>query len=473
MFRSKIKKCVMWLIFPILASGTTYCNLQEETSQEYLFFSPITLKQAPQLAYKHRQDLEAFDYLIRSNWYNERAALGGFLPQISIFADTGKSSEPGITGSGLAPFPKESITINISQLVFSYDGPMFQYKIAQEDTHISRAQKDQLENLIRINSENSFLELKKELLRHEVIKHLDDSSQQTFDKDLQRNEVGFLNIAQWDSARAIYSQDKTNVENYPNDLQAALSKLRREVNTDINPHAISLNYKNIEDITLLSMQDYQKLALGNRPELDEQHHRIKQAEYSNRYYKYRYIPELKFGAQIRKSRLLACPPATIQSGETEIPFDNTPLVWNIALQATWNFDGLSSYNTSKKFQDLSTTVMLQKRDLELNILKDVEVTYNNLANLIHLLQPAERKYEAAKSQLETVQKAYDVGLAALFEYKQAKLNYKQAEFDLISLKIDIRKNYQGLLFLCGFPNGPSGTTVKRCPCKKCQCFVKK
>jgi len=451
MFRSKLKIYLFCFIIPLLVYCSMYCKIQECIPREYTFYLPLTLKQAPQLAYMHRQDLEAFDYLIRSNWHSERAALGGFLPQISIFADTGKSSDPGITGSGLAPFPRESITVNISQLIFSYDGPMFQYKIAQQDTSISRAQKDQLENLIRLNTETSFLELKKELLRNDVIESLDQSSKQTFGKDKQRNEVGFFNIAQWDSAKAVYSKDQTDVKNYPNDVQVAISKLKRETNTEIDTHKISLEYKNIEKIKLLPIEVYCKLAMENRPDLSEKKYQIKKAEYSNKYYKYRYIPELKFGAQIRKSRILDCPPATVPVGNKEVPFDNTPLIWNIALKATWDFDGLSSYNTAKKFEDVSTTVMLQKRDLELNILKDIEVTYNNLTNLLNLLQPAERKYLATKSQLEIVKKAYDVGLAALFEYKQAKLEYKNAEFGLVSLKIDVRKNYQGLLFLCGFP----------------------
>lgn len=450
MFKSKFFLFYLAITIIIFCSKYSYPK-QENIEQPYTLCTPFNLKTISKLAYQYRQDLESFDYLISANWHNERAALGGFLPQISIFADTGKSSDPGITGSGVAPFPREWINLEISQLIFSYDGPMVQYKIAQQDTHISRTQKEQLENLIRINSETTFLELKKELLRNEVIKNLNDSSRQIFEKDTQRNNVGFFSVIQWNTAKTTYSKDQANVINYPSDVQVAISKLQRETNSAIKPCNISLDYKNIEKITLLSMEEYQKLAMQNRPDLDEQDFRIKQAEYSNEFYKYRYIPELRFGVQMRKSRLVACPPETIRTNGVDVPFENTPLIWHVGLQATWNFDGLSNYNTARKFQDLSSTSILQKRDLELTILKDIKVTYNQLTTLLNLLEPAQKNYITVKSELERVKKAYDVGLAALFEYKQAKLQYQQAKFDLISLKIDIRKNYQGLLFLCGFP----------------------
>jgi len=68
-----------------------------------------------------------------------------------------------------------------------------------------------------------------------------------------------------------------------------------------------------------------------------------------------------------------------------------------------------------------------------------------------LLAPTKERYEAAKVQFENVSTQYKTGLAALFNLKQAKLNFKQAEFDFTSLKIDVRTNYQRLLFLCGYP----------------------
>ena len=65
-----------------------------------------------------------------------------------------------------------------------------------------------------------------------------------------RNEVGFLDISKWDSAKAIYSKDQTDVENYPSNLNSKTSILKRETNSEIGLDQISLSYENIINIKL-------------------------------------------------------------------------------------------------------------------------------------------------------------------------------------------------------------------------------
>ncbi|MFC1842091.1 TolC family protein, partial [Candidatus Dependentiae bacterium] len=215
--------------------------------QDYAIYKPITLEEVVDLAYLHRQDLEGFDYIVKANWYAERSALGGFLPQISITADSGNSSISGVSGVGL--IPRESVVFNVSQLIFSADGPMFQYKIAQEETNISRAQRESLQNSIRFNSESSFLELKKEILKNKLIASLDDSSVETFDQEITRKKVGFLNRTQWENAQADFSRDQTDVKNYPLTIDAATSRLQRETNSPINLENVSLAYKDLDKLS--------------------------------------------------------------------------------------------------------------------------------------------------------------------------------------------------------------------------------
>jgi len=409
----------------------------------------IDLKESVELAHEHRSDLEGFTYIIRANWHEERAALGGYLPQIAVLVESGKSSEPGPTGSGIAPLPRGSSRMEISQLIFSYDGPLLQYKIAQEETDISRAQKELLGNNIRINTENSFLRTKKILLKQKFINALYNSSQETFDQDKSRQIVGFLNKAEWDRAKFEYSQGQTEIKNYPNDIAEAISSLQRETNIQVKKENISLEYKDLDKVRLEKIGNYQKRAMTNRPDLTELDHRIAQAEYSERYNRYQYIPEISFGFTMQKNRIYDCVPETVFEALPQ--FDNKRLFWHLGLQLSWRFDGMSSFNISKKFDNLTTNFMLQKRDLELNITKDIEILYQKLTNLLNLLEPAEKKYNAAKTQENNVKKQYSVGLAPLFRYKQAQFTFKQAEFDLMTLKIDIRNNYQRLLFLCGYP----------------------
>ena len=251
MFKSSFMKHVI-LCLASLITSLSHAQLQDHPNANYAIYKPITFDEITDIAYMHRKDLESFDYIIRGNWHTERAALGGFLPQINIIADSGTSSRAGISGFG--QIPVESIGVNISQLLFSYNGPLFQYKIAQEETNISKAKREQLENSIRFGAESAFLESKKILLKHKVIENLDKSSNLTFSQNISRQKVGFLNRAQWKNAQAVYLQEQADVKNYPSDIHVEISKLQREVNAPVNPELISLDYEGIEEIVLLPIR---------------------------------------------------------------------------------------------------------------------------------------------------------------------------------------------------------------------------
>lgn len=456
MFKNKLTKhIVLYLItVPTIFSHTQFLHAENRKHekiwdqglcmQDYSFRKPITIEEVSKIAVTNRQDLESFDYLIESFWHAEHAVLGEFLPQITIIGDTGKSSREEI--SGISQYPRESITFDMSQLIFSAGGPKIRYKMAQEDTEIAIAQKSTLKNSIRINSETAFLDLKKEILRKELINNLNESSIITFDQNETRKRAGFLNKAQFDNATATYVKDQTTVKNYPTNVDIQTKMLEREVNTFIEPEFISIDQQNLDKINLLTEEQYYKIALANRPDLQEVIHQTKQANLSTKFYKYTYVPEINLTANIQKARMMQCPPKILN----EISFDNTPLNWHIGLNATWNFDGFTNLSTSKQFDDLSTSFILKKKDLELNILKDIQSLRNLIETQVDLLEPAEKRLKYATTELDNIKTQYEVGFAALYQYKQAQLACKQADFELTALKIDLRTNYQKLIYLCGY-----------------------
>jgi len=441
-----------------------------QIEKRYKFPQKISIEQMVDLAYENREDLQAFDYLIKANRYAEKASIGGYLPQIFLSAHSGASSKAEVTqidtsmeidlpkeikqlfpnikplqfelpnpesAAAAFVFPRERITMDVSQLVFSMDGPMMQRKIAQQDTYISKTQKHQLENLIRFNTESAYLELKKLILKSLFIKSLKTSSEITFDKNRLRENVGFLNISQWEGAQALFSQEQTDVINYPNDIQQSISRLERETNLPVDLSNISTSLEDIDNIQLKSLAFYQQKALDNRPDLEEQYYRIKQAGYYERNLKYKYVPEIKFFSNVTKSKFTQCG-------------DNLTF-WNLGLRVDWVLDGFTNVNLSSKFEQHKTEFILRKRDLELQIVKDVRKIYFLLKSLLNQLKPAESRYKQSVTQLGNKEQQYQIGLAPLFEYDQAKLNTRNNEFSLASLKISIRNNYQRLLFLCGYP----------------------
>jgi len=467
MYRKNALNLFFILLTIIATTGSLLCYPE---SYQYACCNQISLEQMVDVAFQNRDDLKAFDYLIKANQFGEKAAIGGYLPQVRVSFHTGKASKAetrdvaipvqfdlpseitGLVPGEVSPisfeiptvagattgffFPKERITFDVSQLILSLNGPMLQRKIAQQETFISTTQQQQLENLIRFNTESAFLELKKLLLQNMEIKALKESSEITFDQSKWRNEVGFLNRSQWDFSKSTFSQEQTDVVNYPNDIQQAISKLEREANSTVDPTHIMLSLENIQNIVLESLQYYQEKAIENRPDLHEQFYRIKQAKYSERFHKNSYVPEVSFFANITKSKYSEC---------------NKPLFWNLGIRVDWALDGFANANLASKYERTRTEFILRKRDLELQILQEIRELYFLLKTLFHQLEPAQAAFKQSLTELDNQKRQYQVGLAALFEYEQAKLNARKSEFTLMSLKIDIKNNYQRLLFLCGYP----------------------
>jgi len=452
----------------------------ESSGTRYVFHHPITIDKAVFAAYKNREDLKAFEYTILASKYEQKAALGGALPQLSVIANANRFGGPELlTTAGLEPesavadpdfsnFPR-SVTLEFSQLIFSLDGPIDQYKIAKMETKVLKSRREQLLNRIILSTEQTFYDLQRELLRKKLVAALENSSELTFDQDTGRNEVGFFNKSQWFQAKSEYYDNLDDVSNYPHDIQISLGRLEREADVDIDPAKISLLIPDVTKIKLKPLEYYYQKALAYRPELTEKDHRIKQAKYSEGFYKKQYIPELRVFANATKGKL-PCdnrlsnldlrPTGSELSLRDLLPINRSPLVWQAGVVATWKFDGLGSAHRGVAYEKHVLEFELQKKDLELEIVKDVKVIYYQLTNRLGELKATEIAYEQSLVELDRRKEQRIVGQAADYEVAQAELFSRNKEFALINLKITINKLYANLLFLCGYPPEISNNSLK-------------
>ena len=466
-----IRLCVqlslVFLFSTYIANSYTKLVNNNQTNR-YAFQRPITIERAVYAAHKNREDLKSFDYSILASKYDQKAALAGILPQFSMTSNANRSGGLQVlTTAGLEPespattdsqtaFPR-SLTIQLSQLIFSLDGPIDQYKITKMGTKIIESQKEQLINAIRFNTETSFYDLQKELLKNSLISALEDSSELTFDRDTASNKVGFLNRSGWLQAQATFEDNLSDITNYPNDIQIALSRLERQTNTDMDPFKVSLSMQDINRIKLKPLEYYYRKALLYRPELEEKDHRIKQAKYSELFFKKQYIPTVRVFADITKA-WNPCENNLLDNIEVPTIADcllanlnRNPVIWSVGVIATWSFDGLGSAHTGVAYEKHVTEFELQKRDLELQIVKNIKAVYYQLKNLFGQVRATEIQYKQSRVELDRKEQQKKVGEAAYYEVAQEKLNNKILEYALITLKIEINNLYANLLFLCGYP----------------------
>jgi len=426
---------------------------KNKTNAEFFFQKPIAMENMVVVSYNNRQDLEAFNYAISANKYTEKAAIGGYLPQLSL---SGKA----LSSYDYEIIPWRNFTVELSQLILSFDGPIDQFKIAQQGTYILKTQKQELKNNIRFRTEQTFLDLKKSLLKTQLIKALEKSSGQTYDLRASQFGVGLISKPDWEKVRSAYTTQQASIENYPNDVLIARTNLERQTNEPIPVDTVSLQVKKVDTIKFKPVNYYLTKALVSRPELKGKDHMIRQAEYSEMYYKKQYLPQVSVFASVSKNKM-PCQPNLLTLLDDDIQKHPTiisewakairSLRWSAGVSVDWSFDGLTNAHTGASYEEKATEFLLQKRDLELQIIENIKEIYLNVKNLLIKLKPTETKYLQTQKELEKQSKAYEVGLIKKADYSQAILDNEQAKYNLTTLKIDIRKGYQQLLFQSGYP----------------------
>lgn len=398
---------------------------------------------AVSIAYTTRKDLEAFLYAEQASRYDERAALAGYLPQIQLGAQLGKTSpDVLLTGVTATTLPlSESITnqglsVTVSQLILNGGGPIIDYKIAQQATKIVQENMKLTQDNIRLAVETAFLTMQRFLLEKTFIASRDLASRALFEQSAAKNTVGFFNESTWLASTATYMNDQAAITNYARDTQTALWTLQRQMGKNITFDEISLSLEDTTKLNLKPLDFYIEKAFQNRPNLHIQDHLIYQAQLSEKKYRNSYIPNASFLGE---------------ASEVKLGDNNRTVSWFIGLNLTWTFDGLANMHAERKSEKQEIEYVLQKKDLEFQVTLDVETAYNQTKDNLDLLKAVVAQVEQADAALQLKKKQYEVGAISRVDMAQAELTYETVRFQLDSSKLDTRISYQNLLFACGYP----------------------
>ncbi len=407
--------------------------------------SILSIEDAIQTAFRNRRDLEAYIYAKRASKNSERGALAGYFPQIQLSTNLAKTA-PSILydSNGLSQkfcpdtTSNRGVSFNFSQLIFDGGGPVLDYRIAKESTNVLRAEKRQLKQSIKIGTVSSYLELQKILLQKDFYHMRDKSSKLSFALNSGRRAVGQLSNTDWLSALSEYTSEQSAIANYPFEIESAVSSLERELNEHINPEQLDLSVEGIAAVELEPLDYYIMLSIKNRPDLEAQKYRVKQANLREKKYKRVYLPTVNIYAQASDVKL----------GRHN---SNRTASWSAGVELGWNFDGLGSAHTSRLYKNQKTQYLLQEKDLELQIRNDVISAFFQTKKLINQLKAAQFDFERAQSRLRSNETRFKIGSISQSDFAQVEVDYEQSRYSLDSLKIDVRGSYQNLLFVCGYP----------------------
>jgi outer membrane protein TolC len=386
----------------------------------------LSMNKAVEMAYKHRPSLKAQKFATQATKTGEKKALAGYMPQVTIQESNAFSS-----GSrGL----QHSIGVQATQLVYSFAGPLEEYKIAKQGTKASKFSEETHKDLVRYEVEASFLASWLLQRKNEYIQSLNKSSGKRFEEEKYKNNVNLLNKNDWLKQVATYSEKLSTVYLYTDELNNAQNELEyfigKPFGQDIKK--ITLVWDNEQKITVEPLHYYVDLAIQNRKEIKQKQIEMEQQEEYRRYYKKTYLPSVSLSGDSTRS-----------SGSASS---------SVSLNLTWNiFDGGATFQDSNKANATRLKLLMEKNSYIQQAKYEVEKAYNELAQYLKQLVAKDLRLAQAKNEFDLKTLQFKIGEISPAEFEEATFSWETEKFAWLTLKVSAALKERELIYACGYP----------------------
>jgi outer membrane protein TolC len=384
------------------------------------------MNQAVKMAYKHRPSLKAQRFATQATKTGEKKALAGYMPQITI-----KESNAFSNGAkGL----QHSVGIQATQLVYSFAGPLEEYKIAKQGTKASKFTEETHKDLVRYEVEISFLQSWLLQRKNEYIQSLNSASNRRYEKEKHKNDVEILDKNDWLKQVATYAENLSTVYLYADELNNAQNELEYFIGNPFKKEIkeITLVWDPEQKITVETLHYYVDLAIQNRKEIKQKQIEMEQQEEYRRYYKKTYLPSVSLSGNSTRS-----------SGTKNN---------SVSLNLTWNiFDGGANFQDSKKANATKLKLLMEKNNYIQQVKYEVEKAYNELAQYLKQLVAKDLRLAQAKNEFDLKTLQFKIGEISPTEFEEAKLAWKTEKFAWLTLKVSATLKKRELIYACGYP----------------------
>lgn len=417
-------------------------NNKTETKPENKIkkITTLNMNQAVQMAYEYKPILKALKFAIKASREDEKKALAGYFPQIT-FQDTiytSKGAIADVTGGVVSAGGinvENNFSVQASQLVYSFAGPLESRRIARKGTEIAQYTEEQQKDLVRYNVEVSFLQSWILQKKNELIKSLNDSSIENIKKAEHQNKLSLLGKNDWLKDASGYAQNQATVFYYSDELNNAQSQLEYLIGKQFEGDAetINLEWDSNQEIKLESLENYYEKALKSRKELKEKQKEIELQSESQSFYKKTYLPSINLSGNVVRN-------AGVSSSIINLNFN-----WAIS-------DGGANFHESNKANANKLKAILEKDELTKQIKYDVQKAYYDLSTLLKQLTAKNIQLSQAQNEFNLNELQFNVGLISKVDFENSKLNWETQKFDWLTLKISTAIKERELSFACGYPN---------------------
>lgn len=431
---------------------------------EHLF----SLEELNDYAIGHRTDYQAIDQQIAQSAYDEQAALGAYLPQIGV---TGifESSEANI-------YPIRLGTLSFSQLLLDSGIAWRKMKIARLQKHISECRKVILHDQIEYDTRKSFIYYATQKWNNPYYDALKKSSPVAFTRAKRAGDVGLISSLEFDSARATYAQDQSNLAISDEEEIVARTRLSTTVERKIQETALpSLDEMFKRAYTLfesIPLENYFDDAMINRSIFRILDYEMEIADLAKKNAYTYYVPTVSFVGNLYRpvfcnpNFLLTTGVAGAISTSGSLPdFLAEAYAWNIGVQFSWTFDGFVNIANAHKAEADYLNKMLTKKRTEWTVKQEVEDAYHTFRISVNTLRKKVAETHQAKQTYLKQKAALDVGLLSEAEFLVAESEWKRAEYTLAEDIGTAGIAYEDLLWQAGWPANRASLIAGTCTLK--------
>ncbi|HML19135.1 MAG TPA: TolC family protein [Candidatus Dependentiae bacterium] len=410
---------------------------------------PLSIFTAAETGYTNRADLKKIWRDIRASKELEKSAIAGYLPHIQVEAGAGKASR--------------FATLYFTQLLYSPAGPLQLYRIAQQDTRVLELQQILHKETIRFQAETGVLDLWYSQQKNQLVQEYNCVSRLVYAQQDHEYSLGLSDKETWMQKTADFTLAQARVAKYIDELTVSSAKVELNLGIMCTPsmHIDSESVKSLIDHALQegdaqSAERYYQLALENRQELRIADELIKKEIKWQHYYAKSYFPSISLytnvikysfngGLQVEGLGAMGTSLSKLFTFRTG---------WNAGFKFDWQFDGLENMFNSCASEERGYSAMMDRIDKIVKIKEEVENNHARLSSLCKEFRVSKADYTRAANEIILKRKQYEVGLISAVDLKQAETVWLKAQYDYLTSKVNVAKQYQRLLYSCGYPDNP-------------------
>jgi len=401
----------------------------------------LSIQEAVASALKHRPDLEALTFATQANKSAAKGAIAGYYPTITfnntLWQEIGQNH------------PANSALLTANQLLYSFSGPIQNYKRAKKYAEISKLDEDVLTNKIKLEVERTFLQAWFLQQQRVTITALKKSSTETYTKAKHENKLELLDKNVWLTNTEQYASSISNIDQYYDDTITTYKRLEFLMGQsllltegDTSKKVLTkLVWRPLKKSIVHPLATYYNLAINNRPELEQAIKKIDIERYNIQLAQGSRLPTISANASAGHQALVYPSGININRG-----------YHSMGLTVDWTiFDGLVTQYKEQQSEANKVKEILNKEQTVLSIKQEVQDKYFAYSKALTKLKAQKISYVRAHNEFVLRKQELEIGQISPVDFQTAKTNWEQSQLDWYAANVVTELSKRDLWYACGYP----------------------